>query len=186
MKKIAGGIIAGSAGLVLLLAAGGTLALWNDAETVTADDVASGELDLTATGGTWTTAAPTYWVPGDEAVYSVPITIDILGDNLESALSIAENAITAATTGDATANQALADALVVTFATSNVVGPGTIAATQDADGHYPVTANDPAVPTQLTADLTVTISLPDSVPDQVAQNGAVNMENFAIALLQKP
>lgn len=94
-----------TAGVVILLAGGGTFARWYDSASISAGSVESGELRFDSVGeGVWTDASdgsvitmgagdndggtPEYFdlVPGDTVVYTVPITIQAHGDNLQATL----------------------------------------------------------------------------------------------------
>jgi len=106
MRKTTKGAIAVGAGVALLLGGAGTMAAWSTQLGVTNQSVASGDLNLTNTGtatwlwGTATNAttcnvgtaafvpASSKIVPGDCVVYTQPIKVDAIGDNLKSTITV--------------------------------------------------------------------------------------------------
>jgi alternate signal-mediated exported protein len=100
MKKTTKGAFAAGTAAVLLLGGVGTLAYWNDSETVTGTTVGSGKLDLEllacgdwvldATGGDGGPLGTREIVPGDSLTKSCTYTLTAEGDHLEAALDVTE------------------------------------------------------------------------------------------------
>ncbi len=98
MKKSTKGAIAAGSASVLLLGGVGTLAYWNDSETVTGTTVGSGQLDLAllacgdwqldGVGGTAGDLGSREIVPGDSLVKTCTYTLTAEGDHLEASLDI--------------------------------------------------------------------------------------------------
>lgn len=96
MNKMAKGALAIGVGAALLLGGGGTLAVWNDTDTSKAGTIASGDLDLTAKAGTWTSnisgvipaaSVATYKiVPGEKLTYTQKLDVKLEGKNLSANL----------------------------------------------------------------------------------------------------
>lgn len=101
-----------TAGVVVLLAGGGTFARWYDSAEISGGSIESGELSFDSVGdGVWTDtsdgsvitmgtgdndgATPAYFdlVPGDTVQYTVPITIQAHGDNLQATLQANTDAV---------------------------------------------------------------------------------------------
>ena len=146
MKKTTKGAFAAGTAAVLLLGGVGTLAYWNDSETVTGTTVGSGKLDLAlvscddwqldSDGGTGGDLAAREIVPGDSLVKTCSYTLTAEGDHLEAELGIT----TPSWTG-------------------GLAGKVTTEATFDVDGD-PVTPGTPypftdGAPSTITADFTV-------------------------------
>ena len=100
MKKTTKATIAAAAAGVLLVTGAGTVALWQQTETVDAGTVNTGHLTLTVDdNGVWTDISdggagvpfdPTteQIVPGDVVAYTQTVRIDAKGKNIEGALSV--------------------------------------------------------------------------------------------------
>ncbi|MBF0671101.1 MAG: alternate-type signal peptide domain-containing protein [Salinibacterium sp.] len=181
MNKLLKGSIAGAAGIALLLGGAGTLALWNDSETITGGTITAGELELTVVGsGVWTDQNDDVIdlddyriVPGDELTYTASFDVSAVGDNLSATVDIAEGSIAAATPNDAE-DEALASFL-------------TDSATIAIDGGAAVAAGSPiAVSDGETVTVAVTISFSNGIAgtENGAMNGAVNLGDFAVELTQ--
>jgi alternate signal-mediated exported protein len=96
MNKLTKGMIAGAAGVVLLLGGGGTFALWNDSADIPGGTISSGELSIDATtAGVWHDVsfdtlpavviidpATFLMVPGDTVEYAQDVTLNATGNNL--------------------------------------------------------------------------------------------------------
>lgn len=97
MKKFASAAIAGAAAIALLAGGAGTLAYWNDTATVSAGQIVSGTLDITAGATTVTylgTSAPvSRIVPGDTIVVTQDVTINAIGDGLKAKLELDRGAL---------------------------------------------------------------------------------------------
>lgn len=170
MNKLTKAAIAGAAGIALLLGGAGSLALWNDSTSISAVDITSGTLtiDEVASAGSWTSPAPTLWVPGDSAEYTTQLEIGATGDNLKALLSVNPGSIT----GD------LATALEFEITVSGAV-PGVTAGT--TAGTYEITD---AADGQ-TLDVTVTVTFPAlSVSGTTAQNQTVDLSGLNFLLQQ--
>jgi alternate signal-mediated exported protein len=94
MKSTIKGVLAGAAGVLLLLGGGGTLAYWNAQGTVTGGTVNSGRLALTnPAAGAWTlngspvTGTVTI-VPGDALRYAGAYDLVAEGDNLQASVGV--------------------------------------------------------------------------------------------------
>jgi len=183
MNKIAKGAIAGGLGVALLLGGAGTLAYWTGSASVgTASTITAGNLAVTSTGtGTWTKTnngttttindiASFKIVPGDKLTYSRSVTITAVGDNLKATASLGTAAITAATTGDATANAALATALGAS-AVVQIDGAATATITPASASSHTVTA---------------TIDWPFGTDGtgNTAKTGAVDLSGFNVTVTQ--
>lgn len=109
MNKATKGALATGAGVLLLLGGGGTLALWNTDEAISAGTVRAGQLDLTPDGGgAWTvtnTAAGVTGqaitdiddyrvVPGDVLTFTQTVDVTLEGDHMEATLAITPGAVT--------------------------------------------------------------------------------------------
>lgn len=101
LNKVTKGALATGAGVLLLLGGGGTLALWNTDEGITAGTVTAGTLDLTADTGSWSVtnaaagvtdqaiAIGTYRVvPGDVLTFTQTVDVTLEGDHMEATLAI--------------------------------------------------------------------------------------------------
>lgn len=94
-KMIKGAALAGL-GIALLLGGAGTLAVWNDAVETDAGAIVSGDLEVTADKGEWTSSitgtvadiASYRVVPGETLTYSQPLTVVLEGDALEATLEV--------------------------------------------------------------------------------------------------
>src|SRR5690554_2199545 len=107
MNKLLKGSIAGAAGIALLLGGAGTLALWNDTETIAGGAITAGELDIDAgtSAGVWAvndidivspaTIDDYRVVPGDIVTFTKVFDVTAVGDNLEATVALSNNAITA-------------------------------------------------------------------------------------------
>lgn len=105
MKKMSKGALAAAAAALLLVGGAGTIAFWNDSETVDAGTITAGELALEPgeAAATWTdttTDTPIddigdfLVVPGDNLVYEATFVVTAQGDNLEATLEVDESSIT--------------------------------------------------------------------------------------------
>lgn len=100
MKKVTKATIAAVAAGALLLGGAGTIALWQQSETVDAGTVNTGHLALTVeNNGVWTDIsdggagvpfdpATEQIVPGDVVAYTQTVQIDAEGKNIQGALSV--------------------------------------------------------------------------------------------------
>ena len=170
MNKLVKGAIAGAAGIALLMGGAGSLALWNDAASITDASVSSGTLTISATAGSWT-GNPALMVPGDTATYTSTVTITAKGTNLLSRLSIDPASITG--------TPALVSNLATTF-TLGVATGGTLTAA--GANTFEVVATAPTG--VITVPVTVTVSLPSTVSGTTAQAGTVSLNNLAFKLDQ--
>lgn len=94
MKKITKGALATGLGVALLLGGGGTLAVWNDSQATQLDSIVSGDLALSAGTGVWKNAQGTVdvstykVVPGDKLTFTQPVTVTLVGDQLQATLAV--------------------------------------------------------------------------------------------------
>lgn len=98
MKKSTKGAVAAGSAAVLLMGGVGTLAYWNDSETVTGTTIGSGRLDLEvvdcddwqldADGGAGGDLGSREIVPGDSLTKTCTYTLTAEGDHLEASLGI--------------------------------------------------------------------------------------------------
>lgn len=95
MKKITKGALATGLGVALLLGGGGTLAVWNDSQATQPGSIVSGDLALSAGTGVWKNAqgttvdVSTYKVvPGDKLTFTQPVTVTLVGDQLQATLAV--------------------------------------------------------------------------------------------------
>jgi alternate signal-mediated exported protein len=177
MNRLTKGLIAGGAGLVLLIGSAGTLALWNDAATLNAGSVDSGVLTVDATGGAWDNSI-TAWSPGDTATYTANVSIVAQGDNLHSQLSIDPSSIT----GD----PALLAALQITMTVGTTSG-GTLTPVAGQPNTFDVVSAAPTTTAPITAPVTVTVTFPpDSVTGTEAQAESVQLSGLQFLLQQTP
>lgn len=167
MNKLTKASIAGAAGIALLLGGAGTLALWNDSASLTADSISSGTLTISDSAGTWDVNAPDLWVPGDSFTYTGTLAISATGDNLEATLTVDINDFVA------TNNNEFADELDVAF-TASGTGISLVG------GVYHVT---PGASTT-SVDVVVTVTFPDAVDGTTAQGLTVDLDGIDFVLQQ--
>lgn len=176
MNKLSKGLIAGSAGLVLVATGLTSLALWNDSAQIDAGAVDSGEMNISANAGAWATGI-TQWVPGDEDTYDAGLVINLAGDNLTSRLTIDAASIT----GD----PELLAALVITLTPGTAVGGATVTPVAGQSNTFDIVADNPTQATTVTLPVSVSVDFPeDSVTDTVAQNQSVDLSGLSFALTQ--
>lgn len=184
MNKLLKGSIAGAAGIALLLGGAGTLALWNDSETITGGTITAGNLDIapvvnTTDGwksGTTAIDLATYKiVPGATITYTKTFNVTAVGTNMTANVALGTNAITAASTD---ADDVALATLLTKTATITVNGTAGSVVTANAGTTQPVV-------------VTVAITFPNGgVPassatgDNAAKNGQVSLNNFAVTLTQ--
>ncbi|GAA3289567.1 alternate-type signal peptide domain-containing protein [Arthrobacter citreus] len=104
MNKMAKGALAIGVGAALLLGGGGTLAVWNDAETTAAGQIAAGDLQLATAkdgAGKWTNLQgktvdlATYKVvPGDVLTYTQKLDVKLTGDLMAAKLTMTQPTFT--------------------------------------------------------------------------------------------
>jgi len=179
MNKATKGAVAAGAAAVLLLGGLGSLALWQDTESVGGGAINSGELNFEPTGtpGVWTDiseggsvvigADPSGYliVPGDILTYTNSYTVNSAGENIEATIT--------ADFSQVTGDPALAAALNTTVAVD-----GGAALPNGSAVELPLTS-----PTQTIA-VTVTITFDQATTDLVAQNETVNLNAFTLTLDQ--
>lgn len=178
MERLTKGALAIGAGALLLLGGAGTYALWSDSQAVAeAGDISSGDLDLALGTAAWTLNGTTVAdvtavriVPGDVLALSQPITVTAIGDSLQATLAVSG-------TDGLTGDQALLDALDVTFALD---GPPSWA-TPNGDGTFEVAPSTAAYPA---VDADVTLTFDAATPDQVATGSVVNLSSLTFTLEQ--
>lgn len=198
MNKLAKGAVAAGLGTILLLGGAGTFAYWNSSVGVSGAAITAGNLvvtDAAPTSGVWTVQkngagaalpiadiATFRAVPGDKLSFVKTVKITATGDNLEATLSLAAGSITAASSGNATANSALATFLTKT-ATVSATGAGIV-----ADGaNFTVTPGTAGI-TDRDVTVTVVVNFPkDAVAgtENLAKTGAVTLAGLTVDLVQK-
>ncbi len=175
MKKLTMGLVAAGSGLVLLIGTSGSLALWNDAATVDAGNVASGVLTVAATGGSWSQQLQ-QWVPGDSETYTAQVSVVAQGDNLKSQVTIDPASIS----GD----PQLLGALQITLSFGAATG-GTFTPVAGQPNVYDVVPTNPNSATPIVAPVTVTVEFPaDSVTGTEAQGETVQLGGMQFVLQQ--
>ncbi|MFT4029786.1 MAG: alternate-type signal peptide domain-containing protein [Protaetiibacter sp.] len=204
MNKNIKASIAIAAGVVLLMGGAGSLAYWNDTQSVGANGttITAGTLTATAGTGTWTksffdasgnqvgsssTVDPgsVLIVPGNRLVYTQTFTINATGNDLYFTITPTSGAIT----GSGTADIALASALASsTFAVTNTAAStGTTVAPATTSGVYKVGAG--STPTTFTVTWTITwpfgtAPASNTTGDNAAKTGAVSLSAGAVTLTQ--
>lgn len=172
------GALAATAAGVLLLGGAGSLAYWNDSETVTGGAISSGVLSLTqepgqvcsdwtldsAGGATAYTPGVTLVVPGDVITKVCDYTVNATGAHVAADLSMDATSITG--------SNALASALVPS---ANYVLDGSGVTT----GHPITAANNGDV---LTAEISVTFS--SATSGLTAQGMGAGLDDIVVSLVQ--
>lgn len=178
MKKSTKGALAAAAAGALLLGGAGSLAYWNDSQTVTGGSIKSGTLSLTqetgqvcsdwtldsAGGSTTYVPGTTLVVPGDVITKTCDYTVNATGAHLAATLGIAASAIT----GD----PALAGALSPT-ATYTLDG------TPVANGASITSANDGKV-----LSATIKVTFVSTTSGTTAQGETAALNDVAVTLTQ--
>ena len=98
MNKMAKGALAIGVGAALLLGGGGTLATWNQSQASNAGVIASGDLNLAAYEGTWTSniaggiqpaaIADYKMIPGEKLTFTQKVDVTLEGTNLSANLNV--------------------------------------------------------------------------------------------------
>lgn len=162
MNKLLKGSIAGAAGIALLLGGAGTLAYWNDAETIgSAGTVQSGELSIeSTTAGSWSDSIDLI-VPGDSLTYTEEFTVTASGDNLR--FNLGEN---------------------VTDIVSTIDG-ATVAAEFDVtEGTTPVTTLTNLDAGTYTVSVEITVNFPSTVSGTTGQLQDLDLSDAEITVTQ--
>lgn len=141
MKKTTKATIAAAAAGILLVTGAGTVALWQQSETVNAGTVDTGHLKLTVDdNGVWSDISDggagvpfnpdtDQIVPGDVVAYTQTVRIDAEGKNIQGALSVGtlqaipeplQDEITLGLDIDATADGLTKDGNVISFAEQGI------------------------------------------------------------------
>ncbi|QIM16838.1 alternate-type signal peptide domain-containing protein [Leucobacter insecticola] len=174
MNKMMKAAVATGLGVTLLLGGAGSLALWNASANVgAAQNIASGELTLEATGA-WDSEPLTKWVPGDKKTYTATVKIVAVGDNMDSHFSID----LASLTGGAD----LKNALSVNLALTDITG-GSLTETGADTNIFKVKPSANGNGT-ITAQAVVTVELPLDVSNDLAQGEQVSLQDLAFQLKQ--
>jgi alternate signal-mediated exported protein len=195
MNKLTKGVIATTAGIVLLMGGAGTFAYWNDSVGITGGNIVAGNLqvvDATPADGVWTVSkdgvgtpvvvpaiASFTASPGDKFVYTKSVKITATGNDLSATLALAPGSIVA--TSNTTANNALAAYLTKT-ATISATGTGITA----SGANYTVTPGAAGITGQ-TVTVTVTINFPKDAAAGTENNtklGSVNLTGLSVSLNQ--
>jgi len=173
MNSLTKATIATAAGVALFLGGAGSLALWNDSANLGATSAISDGMLTIDANGSWDSTGPVSWVPGDSITYTATVDLVAKGDNLRSELSIDPTSIT----GDAD----LLSVLDVDMAINNVTG-GTLTETNTGSRVYAVAAD--SADGAMTADVTVTVTLPASVSGTTAQGQTAALGDLSFLLQQ--
>ncbi|TQL47640.1 alternate signal-mediated exported protein [Homoserinimonas aerilata] len=167
MNKLVKGSIAGAAGIALLLGGAGTLAYWNDSQTLaSAGSISSGQLDITAATGSWDKTIAKI-VPGDSLTYTGNLSLAVAGDNLK--FSVSDNVATLVSAGSITG--ATVTPTVVVQNASQVVQTPTAGVYKLPAGTYTIKA-------------TVAVDFPTSVSGLTGQNQTLNLSTAAVTVQQ--
>jgi len=206
MNKNVKASIAIAAGAVLLMGGAGSLAYWNDSQSVGANGSTITAGTLTATPGTggWTksfydgagtqvgttTSVPALSsvriVPGNRLVYTQQFTINATGNDLYFTITPTAGSITGASGADAALASALSSSTFTV--TNNAAASGTTIAPSTTSGVYKVGAGSTAT----TITVTWTISWPfgttapasNTSGDNAAKTGVVTLTGGAVTLTQ--
>lgn len=181
MNKLVKGSIAAAAGIALLMGGAGTLAFWNDAETITGGTIVAGNLDIApaspavATDG-WKNGSTAISnisafriVPGDTLTYTKTFTVTAVGNNLTATAGLGALAITGSTAS--AADTALAGRL--TKSAAFTVG-----------GVSTTTVNASAGTQTVVVTATITFPNGTTAQDNPAKLGSVSLAAFDITLTQ--
>lgn len=178
-KATKGAIAAGAAG-ILLLGGAGTLAKWEDTDSIDPASISTGVLTLGLGTGTWYDAtvgttgpiadiANFDIVPGDTITYTTTATITAEGDNLDGLFKIEK-------TDFETAAETAAPYLNVTVSSNAASVPGL-----SVDGTTGVITFTNATTYAVTVTITVVFEDVDGV---VGQNADINLTALALKLEQ--
>jgi len=204
------GIVAGVAGAAILLAGGGTFALWSASATVDGGTITAGNLDVAAVGDiAWqdvsagAEAAPraidldTFRItPGDTITGTQGVAIALDGDNLKAAVTVSPGTVD---------GSLLSAADGVTLSYSVLDGSGEVLAS-DVDLGTPsvvdVYADNyagtvpgvnaivssqktlPSTPTDADLQVVIKASFDQDTPDQVRTQTAATLDDVAINVVQ--
>jgi alternate signal-mediated exported protein len=206
MNKNVKASIAIAAGVVLLMGGAGSLAYWNDTQSVGAagSTITAGTLTATPGSGSWTKSfydgtgtqvgtsaavAPgsVQIVPGNRLVYTQTFTINATGADLYFTITPTPGTITAAAGAANTALQSALSGSTFTV-TNNAASSGTTVAPSTTAGVYKVGAGAGA--TTITVTWTVNWPFGTTAPtsnttgDNAAKTGVVSLTGGAITLTQ--
>jgi alternate signal-mediated exported protein len=180
-KTLVAGAAAGILGVALLAGGGGTFAVWSDTATVTPGTITAGTLAVEIDGqGTWTghdgpiaDIAAYRIVPGDVLTYTLPVGVQIEGDNLKAKLGAQLGTGADAVTGFGAGG--LGDLFEIGLAVTDPTGDP-VALPQ----------NVPSFPVQESGTYTVTatFAFPDGTAGQLGQGQAVDFGTFTMRLEQ--
>lgn len=166
MNKLVKGSVAAAAGIALLMGGAGSLALWNDSETVNAGTVTSGTLNVsTGAAGSWSPSLALI-VPGDTVTYTKTLNLSATGDNLKATVTSNIASITNNITGSTATSS-----FVVKDSSNAVVTPA--AGVYTLNGAY-------------TVEVTITVAFSSSTANLVGQNAALNLSTLAVTVTQVP
>lgn len=182
MNKLVKGSVAAAAGIALLMGGAGSLALWNDSATVNGGTISAGTLTVAAPAVTpatdgWKNAAgvaidiSTYRiVPGDTIKFVKTLNVTAIGDTLTAGISVDTTSITVPS------GNAAKDVALKSFITSN--------ATFTVDGVS--TSSIVAAAGTRTVVVTASITFSNGIAgaENAAKGGVVNLDNFALKLVQ--
>ncbi|MBY4129701.1 alternate-type signal peptide domain-containing protein [Rhodococcus fascians] len=190
MNKATKGAVAAGAAAVLLLGGLGSLAVWNDSETLGGGTITSGDLRLTLVENSVNWQDVSYdvtpvdinidtfrIVPGDTVAYTADFLVEAEGENLTANLTADTSTILA--DDDPASAQLLAAITPV------------VTATDEDDNPLPTDGAGTAVITRTTsdpADQTITVEVrftfDRNTAGVVAQNQNISLANFTLDLTQ--
>lgn len=199
MNKNVKASIAIAAGVVLLMGGAGSLAYWNDAQSVGAagSTISAGTLTATPGTGAWkksfnggtetTVTNLTNIVPGNRLVYTQTFTINASGSDLYFTITPTAGSIVAGSGSNGTALATALSGATSTFTvTNNAAATGTTIAPSTTSGVYKVGASGG---TATTITVTWTIDWPFGTTgsiagDNAAKAGSVTLSGGAVTLTQ--
>lgn len=200
MNKNVKASIAIAAGVVLLMGGAGSLAYWNDAQSVGAagSTISAGTLTATPGTGAWkksfnggtetTVTNLTNIVPGNRLVYTQTFTINATGSDLYFTITPTAGSIVAGSGSNGTALASALSGATSTFTvTNNAAATGTTIAPSTTSGVYKVGAG--ATPTTITVTWTIdwpfgTAPATNTSGDNAAKAGSVTLSGGAVTLTQ--
>ncbi|EMY34292.1 hypothetical protein D477_010331 [Arthrobacter crystallopoietes BAB-32] len=181
MNKLTKGALAATAAGALLLGGVGTFALWEDNQSIAAESISTGQLDMSVGSGTWVDVSTGSTilsidgfnvVPGDTLTHTVPVSITAEGDNLAGELAVTQASIENALGADW--------APYVTVTTETVLPAGSAITPDPINPDLLAFASEGTH----TLDVVITVTFSSDAPDQVGQNTSLNLSALALSLTQ--
>ena len=183
MNKLTKGALAATAAGALLLGGVGTFALWEDNQSIAAESISTGQLNMTVGTGTWAdisdgtpVAIPSIdgfnVVPGDTLTHTTAVTINAEGNNLAGELAVAQASLE---------NALGADWAPYVTVTAQPVLPEGSAVTADVSNANLLSFGSAGT---YTLDVVITVEFAANTPDLVGQNASLNLAALALTLTQ--